>query len=84
VLEFPTIYVFSASASQLPDGFVLEEKYLREQGQDQKELEQLLKEVDPSILQAMKMEGGDDEATNEEFDSTKLLDVLKQNLGTAI
>jgi hypothetical protein len=84
VLEFPTIYVFSASASQLPDGFVLEEKYLREQGQDQKELEQLLKEVDPSILQAMKMEGGDDEATNEEFDSTKLLDVLKQDLGTAI
>ncbi|KAF2661274.1 hypothetical protein K491DRAFT_748221 [Lophiostoma macrostomum CBS 122681] len=84
VLEFPTIYVFSASAPELPEDFILEQDYLRGQSKDQKEFEQLLKEVDPSVLRAIKTEDGDDETTNEDFDSTKLLDVLKQDLGTAI
>lgn len=50
VLAFPTIYVFPTSNTELPKDCILEEEYLREQGEDQKELEQLLKEVDPSTL----------------------------------
>ncbi|KAL6706773.1 Box C/D snoRNA accumulation [Coniothyrium glycines] len=82
VLEFPTIYVFPSSTHDLPTDFMLEEEYSRQQGQEQEEFNDLIKELDPEILKRLK----DDDATRYdgrevEVDSKKILDVLKQDLG---
>lgn len=85
VLEFPTVYVFPASTNDLAPEFMLEEEYMQQEGEEQKEFDQLIHELDPEILQRLK----EDDATNykgrqknedDEVDSKKILDVLKQDL----
>ncbi|KAF2706804.1 hypothetical protein K504DRAFT_470825 [Pleomassaria siparia CBS 279.74] len=84
VLEFPTIYAFPSFLTQLPEGFMLEEDYVKEEDKEQKEFEYLLKHAQPEILKALhssnNVEGGN-ETADHEFDSRKILDVLKQDLG---
>ncbi|KAH9865512.1 hypothetical protein J1614_009097 [Plenodomus biglobosus] len=85
VLEFPTIYVFPGSTTQLPDEFMLEEEYLRQEGEEQKEFDELLQELDPEILKRLREDGPIRDSTKEEeVDSKRILDVLKQDLGGAI
>lgn len=82
VLEFPTIYTFPSSMTQLPEEFMLEEEYIKQEGEEQKEFEQLMKEVDPEILRRLKDERQGADVQEEEVDSKKILDVLKQDLGS--
>ncbi|KAH7397091.1 hypothetical protein BKA66DRAFT_566229 [Pyrenochaeta sp. MPI-SDFR-AT-0127] len=85
VLEFPTIYVFSSAMTKLPDEFMLEEDYLKLEGEEQKEFDDLMRELDPEILRRLKEEGPQDErGRGEEVDSKKILDVLKQDLGAGL
>jgi hypothetical protein len=86
VLEFPTIYVFPSSTQQLPEDFMLEEDYLKQEGEDQKEFDALLNELDPEILKRLK---DDDQRSSrpskeEEVDSREILDVLKKDFGSLI
>jgi hypothetical protein len=85
VLEFPTIYVFPTSVQGLPEEFMLEEEYVRLEGEEQKEFDELMKELDPDILRRLKEGDGisqsDRGAGEEEIDDKKILDVLKQDLG---
>ncbi|CAO2650756.1 Nn.00g020480.m01.CDS01 [Neocucurbitaria sp. VM-36] len=82
VLEFPTIYVFPSAMQPLPAEFMLEEEYLRQEGEEQKEFDDLLKELDPEILKRLKDERPHEEsAREEEVDSKRILDVLRQDLG---
>lgn len=87
ILEFPTIHVFPADMDELPkQEFMLEEEYAKLEGEQQKEFDELMGELDPEILKRLK-EGEDGIAKNgignaeEEVDSKKILDVLKQDLG---
>jgi hypothetical protein len=54
VLEFPTIYVFPSSVQHLSDEFMLEEDYLKQEGEEQKEFDDLISELDPEILRRLK------------------------------
>lgn len=80
--EFPTIYYFptSTATAEPPEGFILDEDYRREEGEQQREFEELMREVDPEILKRLK-EDGPHSKDDEEVDSKKILDVLKQDLG---
>ncbi|EUC50141.1 hypothetical protein COCMIDRAFT_82586 [Bipolaris oryzae ATCC 44560] len=87
ILEFPTIHVFPPDMDELPkEEFMLEEEYAELEGEQQKEFDELMGELDPEILKRLK-EGEDGMAKNgignaeEEVDSKKILDVLKQDLG---
>ena len=83
VLEFPTIYVFPPATEKLPEDFMLEEEYAKLEGEQQKEFDELMNELDPDILKRLK-EGEDAQrhvGANEEVDSKKILDVLKQDIG---
>ncbi|KAH9870666.1 hypothetical protein IAQ61_006144 [Plenodomus lingam] len=89
VLEFPTIYVFPSSLYPLPSSFMLEEEYIKQQGEEQKELDDLLQHLDPEILKRLKEDGAARDPANKEqedgqVDSKKILDVLKQDLGGAL
>lgn len=85
VLEFPTVYVFPGSMAQLPEDYMLENEYIEQEGEEQKEFDQLLKELDPEILKRLKEDGPvRDTAREEEVDSKRILDVLKQDLGGAL
>jgi hypothetical protein len=85
VLEFPTIYAFLTSMQGLPEEFMLEEEYVKVEGEEQKEFDELMKELDPEILRRLKEGDGipqsDRGAGEEEIDDKKILDVLKQDLG---
>lgn len=82
VLEFPTIYVFPSAMAQLPDEFILEDEYVKQEGEEQRELDELLRDLDPEILRRLKEDGErGEERREEEVDSKKILDVLKQDLG---
>ncbi|KAJ4367299.1 Box C/D snoRNA accumulation [Neocucurbitaria cava] len=90
VLEFPTIYAFPTSATTTMVGlppsaeFMLEEEYAKQEGEEQREFDELLRELDPEILKRLRAERGMDEGEGEreeEVDSKKILDVLKQDLG---
>ena len=81
VEEFPTIYYFNTSASELPEGFVLDEQYRQEEGEQQKEYEEMMRDVDPEILRRLKEDETGSSKREEEVDSKKILDVLKQDLG---
>jgi hypothetical protein len=85
VLEFPTIYAFSDTLTELPEGFMLEEEYIKHEGEEQKEFEDLLKHAHPEVLRALSdnNDNGDDKA-GDELDSRKILDVLKQDLGNLV
>lgn len=80
VEEFPTIYYFPAATPELPTDFMLEEDYKKEEGEQQREFEELMKDVDPEILKRLRDDGTKSRA-DEEVDSKKILDVLKQDLG---
>lgn len=86
VLEFPTIYAFPGTLPQLPDEFMLEEEYLRQEGEEQKEFDALISELDPEILKRLKEDGQqpDRQSTREEVDSKDILDVLKKDFGAVI
>ncbi|KAF2790210.1 hypothetical protein K505DRAFT_83559 [Melanomma pulvis-pyrius CBS 109.77] len=83
VLEFPTIYAFPDSIAQLPEEFMLEEEYMEQEGEEQKEFDDLLKHAHPEILRALQEDNGDngDEKAGDQLDSKKILDVLNQDLG---
>lgn len=80
VEEFPTIYYFPTTAPELHEAFMLDEDYRKEEGEQQREFEELMKDVDPEILKRLKDDGRSSKA-DEEVDSKKILDVLKQDLG---
>ncbi|KAF2735508.1 hypothetical protein EJ04DRAFT_195988 [Polyplosphaeria fusca] len=74
VLEFPTIYVFPGG--DLPDGFVLEKQYLESTSPEAKQMTNLLGSVPhPEV---------DDKASSQHLDSTRILEVLQQDLGGAL
>lgn len=78
--EFPTVYYFPAATSDLPSEFMLDEDYRREEGEQQREFEELMRDVDPEILRRLKDDGAKGKG-DEEVDSKRILDVLKQDLG---
>lgn len=80
VEEFPTIYFFPSTISELPDGFMLDADYRKEEGEQQREFEELMKDVDPEILKRLK-DDGTGRKDDEEVDSKRILDVLEQDLG---
>ncbi|KAJ4985724.1 HIT zinc finger [Stagonosporopsis vannaccii] len=81
VEEFPTIYYFPATtARSLPDRFILDEDYRREEGEQQREFEEMMREVDPDILKRLNEDGARSK-DDEEVDRKRILDVLKQDLG---
>ncbi|KAF3034998.1 hypothetical protein E8E12_003908 [Didymella heteroderae] len=80
VEEFPTLYYFSAATPDLPPEFMLDEQYRKEEGEQQREFEELLRDVDPEILKRLK-DDGTKSKVDEEVDSKRILDVLKQDLG---
>jgi hypothetical protein len=62
----------------------MEEEYLKQEGEEQKEFNELISELDPEILKRLK----DDEqrsapgrGKDEEVDSKEILDVLKKDFG---
>ncbi|KAG9186546.1 hypothetical protein G6011_09654 [Alternaria panax] len=84
ILEFPTVYVFPATMDKLPEEFMLEEEYVMLEGEQQKEFDKMMKELDPEILRRLKEGDGNahmDDRGDEDVDSKKILDVLKQDLG---
>lgn len=76
VLEYPTIYMFAADAP-LPEGYMLESAYLKQEGEEAAELEEMLGSVAPGVLK-------EEEGKEEVLDSQRLLDVLKADLGGAV
>jgi len=78
--EFPTVYYFPAATPDLPSEFMLDEDYRKEEGEQQKEFEELMRDVDPKILRRLKDDGTKSKG-DEEVDSKRILDVLKQDLG---
>jgi hypothetical protein len=85
VLEFPTIYAFPVPDQPPPADFMLEQEYLVEEGEQQKEFEDLMKDVSPETLRALKAsESGADNDAAAELDSKAILDVLKQDLGAGM
>jgi hypothetical protein len=84
VLEFPTIYMFPHPVKQLPDEFILEGDYLKQEGEEQQEFDQLMSELDPQILRRLKEDGqqqGNEVPKEEHVDDKEILDVLKKDFG---
>lgn len=83
VLEFPTIYMFPEATTPPDDVFMMEDAYVQQERDEQAELENALKAVDPETLRALeKSEGGADKGEEEgDIDGNKILDVLKRDLG---
>lgn len=80
VEEFPTVYYFPAATPDLPSELMLDEDYRREEGEQQREFEELMRDVDPEILRRIKDDGTKSKG-DEEVDSKRILDVLRQDLG---
>lgn len=83
VLEFPTFYVFTGVSPQLPDEFMLEEDYVRQEQEEQREFDDMMRKVNPSALRAIRGQPPR-ETSDEEVDSARILDVLKRDLGTSL
>jgi hypothetical protein len=84
VLEFPTIYVFNGSTELSPAEFMLEEDYLKQEGKEQKEFDQLISELDPEVLRRLEddaQQSGDRTMKEERIDDKEILDVLKKDFG---
>ncbi|PVI03834.1 hypothetical protein DM02DRAFT_611954 [Periconia macrospinosa] len=84
VLEFPTIYVFTASeAPPSSEKFLMEEAYLQQEREEQAELDETLKKVDPKTLKALERQQITEEKLKgeEEINSEAILDVLQRDLG---
>jgi hypothetical protein len=64
---------------------MLEQEYLVEEGEQQKEFEDLMKDISPETLRALKAsDGGADDDAATDIDSKAILDVLKQDLGAGV
>jgi hypothetical protein len=83
VLEFPTIHVFPSTNAPPSEAFMYEAEYIKQEGEEHKEFEDLLKHASPETLRALRNEQEDDK-TGEELDSRKILDVLKQDIGVEL
>jgi hypothetical protein len=87
VLEFPTIYVFPHSIQPLPQEFMLEEDYMKQEGEEQKEFSDLIKELDPDILRRLRYDDSRDDnrtVSAEVVDDKAILDVLKKDFGAEL
>lgn len=87
VLEFPTIHVFPSPLEHLPDGFMLEEDYLKQESEEQKEFNELISELDPKILKRLTEDGrqhGSSMGKEERVDDKEILDVLKKDFGNVL
>lgn len=84
VLEYPTIYVFPEHTAPPSHRFMHEADYLQQEGEEQKELQDLLKHVSPGTLRALRQEQGDDVNAGEQIDSDAILNVLKQDIGAGV
>ncbi|KAH8727509.1 hypothetical protein GQ44DRAFT_703351 [Phaeosphaeriaceae sp. PMI808] len=86
VLEFPTIYVFPSSIQPSPAEFMLEQDYLKQEGEEQKEFNELISKLDPEILRRLEVnEQQVGSKTSEELvDSREILDVLKKDFGSLL
>lgn len=87
VLEFPTICVFPDSMQQLPEEYMMEEEYLKQESDEQKEFNDLIKELDPEILRRLQEDGTSREQENTkepQVDDKAILDVLKKDFGAQI
>jgi len=86
VLEFPTVYVFPSDIQQLPEDFMLEEDYQRQDGEEQKEFDDLIRDLDPEILKRLRDDGAHngDRSAKEEVDGKAILDVLKKDIDTGL
>lgn len=84
VLEFPTIHVLTHSGDSLPDGFMLEEKYLKQEGEEHKEFNELIADLDPEILRRLKddaQQSTHQPPKEERLDDKEILDVLEKDFG---
>lgn len=84
VLEFPTIYVFPHAMEQIPEEFMLEEDYLKQESEEQKEFDDLIKELDPEVRRRLNEREGTREqrhAREPAVDDKAILDVLKKDFG---
>ncbi|KAH7414373.1 hypothetical protein DE146DRAFT_33441 [Phaeosphaeria sp. MPI-PUGE-AT-0046c] len=87
VLEFPTIYVFPGTLQPPSNDFMLEEDYLKQEGEEQKEFDALMSELDPEVLKRLKDDGQQPSRQSmkeEEVDSREILDVLKKDFGAVV
>jgi hypothetical protein len=83
VLEFPTIYAFPISYQPPSEDFMLNNDYLIEEREQQKEFEDLMENISPETLHALKASGDGNEARTE-IDGKAILDVLKQDIGAGV
>lgn len=86
ILEFPTIYAFPTETEDLPEEFMLDDEYAKQEGEDQREFDEMMRELDPEILRRLKEDGTRNdgaESAHQEVDSKRILDVLKRDLGAA-
>ncbi|KAJ4296756.1 Box C/D snoRNA accumulation [Kalmusia sp. IMI 367209] len=83
VLEFPTIYVFPITVSPPPEQFMLEAQYLQQEGEEQQEFEDIIKNVSPQTLRALNEQHSNDNA-DDDINSDRILDVLKQDIGAGL
>jgi hypothetical protein len=61
---------------------MLEDEYIKQEGEEQRELESLLRDVDPQTLKGLReSEQSQTQTAGEEVDSARILDVLKRDLG---
>ncbi len=64
---------------------MLEDDYLKQEGEEQEEFDKLMRDLDPQILKRLKEDRSQgDEEKEEEVDSERILDVLKRDLGTEL
>lgn len=89
VLEFPSIQLLSTAPDALPAQFQLEADYLEEARREQQELDELLKTVQPPPAGGMPTGDGDSDGTAgaratsiAELDDSKILEVLRRDLGS--
>ncbi|KAF2267094.1 hypothetical protein CC78DRAFT_542034 [Lojkania enalia] len=76
VLEYPTIHVLTGAPYQLPDKYILEEEYLKQESKDEQGMTSLLESI-PAKTDDLGDGAG-------EIDSKKILDVLKKDLCGAL
>ncbi|KAH7080322.1 hypothetical protein BKA63DRAFT_241602 [Paraphoma chrysanthemicola] len=86
VLEYPTIYAFPGNMPTLPQEFMLEDDYAREEAGQEKEFDELMGQLDPGILKRLRDDGGTGHAREkaEVVDESRILDVLKKDFGSAL
>ena len=64
---------------------MLEDDYVRQEGEEQREFDELMKGLDPDIVRRLKDDRPAGEVEKEEeVDSKRILDVLKQDLGAQL